>query len=609
MKKDWINMSFIKKNNWLWFYTVIALLVKSLLFLGFTNSIGNSSYSFKRIFWFAPPVLVYICFIALFLSVSFLFTNKFQSWYLIIFNIIISFLIIMDLWYYRAFGSFISMHLLKETANLNNLSDSIFSMMKPVDMLFAADILPIIFIMIIGRKSFYVDAKRSVLTFVLMFLISVSYICFDHYMVDVLNIRELGRAELFRVCWAPNQTMSNLSPIGYHIYDIYNFTQDCKPLKLTAQDKKDINSWFESKKENIPDNKYKGMFKGKNLIIIQVESLENFVIGQKINGQEITPNLNKLLSNSLYFPDYYEQVYNGTSSDADLMTNTSIYPVRRGSTFFRYPGNKYNSLPKLMQGMGYSTLAVHPDNASYWNWMPALKSIGFQRCIDASYFDQSETIGMGISDGSYLRQVEPLAEKQKKPFYMFLVTLTSHAPFNLPQQYRELKLDPALDKTKLGGYFQSMHYTDKQLGIFIDKLQKSGVLNNTAIALYGDHCGIHKFYQQEVDQIQPSQSWWLDNHRHIPLIIYQKNLKGKTVKTIGGEIDLMPTISYLMGIDESKYADTTMGRNLLKTNKNFAVLADGKYVGTAASSKEKNSSLQGLNIANKIIESNYFKNK
>jgi phosphoglycerol transferase MdoB-like AlkP superfamily enzyme len=262
-----------------------------------------------------------------------------------------------------------------------------------------------------------------------------------------------------------------------------------------------------------------------------------------------------------------------------------------------------------MQGIGYSTLAVHPDNASYWNWMPALKSIGFQRCIDASYFDQSETIGMGISDGSYLRQVEPLAEKQKQPFYMFLVTLTSHAPFNLPQQYRELKLDPALDKTKLGGYFQSMHYTDKQLGIFIDKLQKSGVLNNTAIALYGDHCGIHKFYQQEVNQIQPSQSWWLDNHHHIPLIIYQKNLKGKTVSTIGGEIDLMPTISYLMGIDESKYADTTMGRNLLKTNKNFAVLADGKYVGTAASSKEKNSSIQGLEIANKIIESNYFKNK
>lgn len=602
-------MSFIKKNNWLWFYTVIALLVKSLLFLGFTNSIGNSSYSFKRIFWFAPPVLVYICFIALFLSFSFLFKNKFQSWYLIIFNIIISFLIIMDLWYYRAFGSFISMYLLKETANLNNLSDSIFSMIKPVDMLFAADIIPIIFIMIIGRKKFYVDAKRSVLTFVLMFLISVSYICFDHYIVDVLHISELGRAELFRVCWAPNQTMSNLSPIGYHIYDIYNFAQDSKPLVLTAQDKKDINSWFESKKENIPDNEYKGMFKGKNLMIIQVESLENFVIGQKINGQEITPNLNKLLGNSLYFPDYYEQVYNGTSSDADLMTNTSIYPVRRGSTFFRYPGNTYNSLPKLMQGMGYSTLAVHPDNASYWNWMPALKSIGFQRCIDASYFDQSETIGMGISDGSYLRQVEPLVEKQKQPFYMFLVTLTSHAPFNLPQQYRELKLDPALDKTKLGGYFQSMHYTDKQLGIFIDKLQKSGVLNNTVIALYGDHCGIHKFYQQEVDQIQPSQSWWLDNHHHIPLIIYQKNLKGKTVSTIGGEIDLMPTISYLMGIDESKYADTTMGRNLLKTNKNFAVLADGKYVGTAASSKEKNNSIQGLDIANKIIESNYFKNK
>lgn len=602
-------MILFKKKNWLWFYTLLAILVKSLLLLGFTNSTGNPVYNFKRIIWFAPPVLVYICFAALFMSIAFLFKNKSHAWYLIIFNLVVSVLIIADLVYFRAFGSFISAHLFKQTANLNNLSDSIFSMMKPVDFLFAADIIPIILIMIIGRKKLYTDVRRSVLTFVILFVISVSYIWLDHFMVDVLHKPQLGRSELFRICWAPNQTMSNLSPIGYHIYDIYNYTQDCKPLNLTAQDKKDINSWFESKKENIPDNKYKGMFKGKNLMIIQVESLENFVIGQKINGQEITPNLNKLLGNSLYFPDYHEQVYNGTSSDADLMTNTSIYPVRRGSTFFRYPNNTYNSLPKLMQGMGYSTLAVHPDNGSYWNWMPALKSIGFQKCIDSTHFNMSETIGMGISDGSYLRQVAPIAEKQKQPFYMFMVTLTSHAPFDLPQQYRELKLDPALDKTKLGGYFQSVHYTDKQLGIYLDSLQKSGVLKNTVVALYGDHCGIHKFYQQEVNNIKPSQSWWVDNHRRIPLIIYQNGLKGTTVNTIGGEIDLMPTISYLMGIDESKYADTTMGRNLLKTNKNFALLADGKYVGTAASNKDKANVLKGLDIANRVIESNYFKNK
>ena len=94
------------------------------------------------------------------------------------------------------------------------------------------------------------------------------------------------------------------------------------------QDKADINELFEVKKENLPNNEYFARSKGKNLIYIQVESLENFVIGQKINGKEITPNLNKLVQSSLYFPNTFEQVNEGTSSDADLMVNTSMLPLR-----------------------------------------------------------------------------------------------------------------------------------------------------------------------------------------------------------------------------------------------------------------------------------------
>ncbi len=107
------------------------------------------------------------------------------------------------------------------------------------------------------------------------------------------------------------------------------------------------------------------MAKGKNLIYIQVESLENFVIGKTVNGKEITPNLNKLVQKSLYFPNTFEQVNEGTSSDADLMVNTSMLPLRQGSTFFRYPNTNYNSLPNLLEGEGYATSAIHPDKGSF----------------------------------------------------------------------------------------------------------------------------------------------------------------------------------------------------------------------------------------------------
>lgn len=90
-----------------------------------------------------------------------------------------------------------------------------------------------------------------------------------------------------------------------------------KLYTLSYQDKEEIKEWYDKNIENLPDNQYAGMVKGKNLLVIQVESLENFVINQKIQGQEITPNLNRLLKNSLYFDNYHENVNNGISPDSD----------------------------------------------------------------------------------------------------------------------------------------------------------------------------------------------------------------------------------------------------------------------------------------------------
>ncbi|MDP4182905.1 MAG: LTA synthase family protein [Bacillota bacterium] len=406
-----------------------------------------------------------------------------------------------------------------------------------------------------------------------------------------------------------NITCDNLSPIGYHLVDAYNCWENTRPVTLTEKDKKEIRDWFESKKENLPDNKYKAIFKGKNLIVIQVESLENFVINQKINGQEITPNLNRLLKNSIYFSNICEQVNNGMSSDADLMTNTSIYPIRAGSTFFRYPLTQYShSLPKLLRKKGYQTVAYHPDKGSFWNWMPALKSIGFEKCVDSSSYNLSDSIGLGISDASYLKQIEPMIAKQRQPFFSFVVTLTSHMPFNLPNNLRDLKLDTELDKSYLGGYFQSIHYTDKYLGAFIENLNRDKLLDNTVVVIYGDHEGIHRFYPEDVKNARPSLKWWLDNQKKTPLIFYQNHYFEEDPDTIGGEIDILPTICYLLGVDESNYTNSAMGRNLLKTKKSFVVLENKKVVSANLKENEKNQAIKGLDLADKIIRSNYFKN-
>jgi len=590
----------------LFHYTWIALLLKSIFFLGLVNNDGVHFAIAKAFEMFTnqPFVLVYIFFEIGLLSVTFLFRGKLHYWALVIINACLSFSMIVDLMNFRAFGNFLSVYTLSQTSNLDNLFTSIVSMLRPVDIGFGFDI---ILLIIAGYKVAprFKSVARSFPIFFTLILVSSGYIFANYLMVDVFGKND--QRFLFKCSWSQNQTMSNLSPLGYHLFDTYNYWEDSKPFALSTEEKKRVESWFSAKKENLPENSYSNIFQGKNLIVLQVESLENFVIGNSVNGQEITPNLNKLLKDSLYFSNYYEQVWNGTSSDADLMTNTSIYPVRQGSTFFRFPGNTYNSLPKMLESHGYGTLAIHPDKGGYWNWRQALTAIGFQRTIDESYFKMDERIGLGISDGTYLRQVEPVIKAEKQPFYTFLVTLTSHAPFDLPVQYRELKLDPVLDKSKLGGYFQSIHYTDQQIGAFIDKLGKDGLLDNTVIALYGDHTGVHKFYDDEIKQLKNPESWWLEGHNKIPLIIYSKGMTGKEIKTTGGQIDLLPTLAYLMGIDHSDYEGTAMGRNLLNTNRNFAILSGGKSAGTFPSSKDRENATLGVGIADEVIRSNYFK--
>lgn len=600
-----INKNSIIRSSF-FLFTFVALIFKCILFLGFTLNKNSYSLNFSVGYSSASYFFnYYSAFILAFMSFYFLFKSKGRLWFLIGINIFLTFFILLDLWYFRGFNTVPSVIIIKQTANLDSMSGSVLSMMSPYDIIFILDIILIAVVAFI-YKNIFSTGKRNLINFALMFLLSICFIFYVPFTTNVLK-KDHGKSYLFSM-YDPNDTSRYFSPIGYHMFNLYTVWRDSKPLELTEAQKLEIKQWFQDKKENLPDNEYKGLYKDKNLILIQVESLESFVINKKVNGKEITPTLNRLLKNSLYFPKINEQVNEGTSSDSDLMVNTSVYPIRQGSTFFSYPGTSYNSLPKLMQDKGYSTLAIHPDKGAFWNWMEGLKGVGFEKCIDYYGFNIDETIGLGLSDSSYFKQIVPILQKQKQPFYSFMVTLTSHGPFDLPKQYRELDLPLELDSNNLGGYFESIHYTDKQLGIFLENLEKQGLLDNSVIAITGDHNGVHKYYNDKIALLKNPEPWWTEVTNHIPLIIYEKNNNSpKEFGVIGGQVDTMPTLCYLMGVEEDKYLNTTMGRNLLKTNKSFAVLTNRTYVGDPASEEEKEKAIKGLEIADKIIKSNYFK--
>ncbi|EDS81617.1 LTA synthase family protein [Clostridium perfringens] len=592
------------KCNWVFIFLVVVLQVKSMMLLSMLRTPGSASMNFGIMYFTPPAIWAHIAIVTLIASFVYLFKGKGRMWAAIVIDILVTILFIADIWYYRVNGTFLSIRHIIEPGIFNPIGKSLFNF-KPIDLLFLLDFV-ILFLVykFTGLKNvkYKSSLKTRLIAFISVFGISAIVIGFGHYYLDIAKKSD---KVLFRIAWAPFQTFSDISPLGYHGYDIYYYTN--KEMTLTDAEKNEIKTWFDENKEDLPDNKYKGMFEGKNLIAIQVESLENFVIGQKVYGQEITPNINKLLKNSLYFDNIKEQNNSGISSDCDLMVNTSMLPVRNGSTFFGYPWTEYNTLQDLLNSKGYNTISTHPEVPGNWNWAEAHKSFKADKIWDASQFDKSEVIGLGMSDESYLKQIGDKLKNEKQPFYTFLVTLTSHGPFEVPEDKQYLNLPQDLNENMLGAYFQSVRYTDEAIGKFINQLKEEGLLENTVIMLYGDHCGVHKFYEDDIKDSPLEGDWWKDNEKEIPFMIYNPSIQGETISKEGGQIDFLPTIAYLLGFNRDAFDSTAMGRVLVNTNRNAIILNDGEIVGNPTP-KEKAHLEKSFNIADMVIQGNYFKN-
>lgn len=600
MPDKWIET--IKRHmDSLWLFVFLSITFKCFVLTGIVIEKNHFSINFGStisLVWKYIPI--YLSFVGVLLSFALLLPGKLRLVYLLSAEIVSTAILLIDTWYFRGFGSLTSLNTIKQSRNIDSkMFESILSVIYKVDLLYLSGFIIFLILAFLLRKD-YCKKAGSLPGFIAVFAVFAVIVALVPFKFSFLQKRYVDS----------NLVCIKISPAGYHFFDLYSFYKDSRPVNLSSEENGEIENWFIQKQEYLPDNGYKGRFSGKNLIHIDVESLESFVINRSIDGQEITPNLNRLFKNSIYFSNIYEQVNQGNSSDADLLVNTSVYPIRKGSTFFEFPKNSYNSLPKILEREGYFTIALHPDEGTFWNWMESLTHIGFQKCVGLEQWIVDEEFFLGITDGSYLRQLEAymVREKFRQPFYAFLPTQSSHSPFDIPEQYREMQLGDGIKDTTLGLYFQSMHYADKCIGEYINALDRDGLLDNTVVVICGDHAGITKYHPEDAEKVKPSQDWWLVKERKIPFMVYSKDGKAEQIDTIGGQVDILPTVAYLMGIGEETYNRTAMGRNLVKTNKNFAVLSNGEVVGEFENQKEKEHAIKGLEIGDIIIKSNYFKN-
>lgn len=319
---------------------------------------------------------------------------------------------------------------------------------------------------------------------------------------------------------------------------------------------------------------YFGSQKGKNVIVLQLEAFQNFPLHQSLNGQELTPVMNKLADEGFYFPHVYQQIGPGNTSDAEFMSNTSIYPIGTLAMSTGFGDREIPSLARLLKEKGYESYTFHVNKVGFWNRNELYPALGFDGYYEKGDFTNDHFNAFGASDEQlYITAVDKLVELQKKgtPFYAQMVTASSHHPFKIPDSFKKITMPDELKDTMLGDYLTAINYTDYAIGTLIEGLKANGLWENTVLVMYGDHFGLQP---QDVppEQVESALGIPYDSRIsrfNIPLIVRVPGMEqGQVVERTGGQLDILPTIANLLGVSLEQEGFTAFGHDLLNIDHN-----------------------------------------
>ena len=405
------------------------------------------------------------------------------------------------------------------------------------------------------------DRKRLILHLVIY---AAALFCFIHYGWNLNNSRYV-------------QKVNHIEFFTYHTNDL--IVNVGGKIARRNVDEGEIRKEMASIVPKSEGNLYSGVAKGRNLILIQVESLNDFVIGADYQGQELTPVLNQLIrEDSFYFDRFYSTTGVGNTCDAEFVTLNSLYANDERECYRMYVDNTYNGLPWMLRQEGYSTMAFHGYVKTFWNREEAYKNQGIEHFYSEEELVMTQKSGFGLTDKEMFRQAVDILKTKQEPFFSFMITLTNHIPYDMPQSLATLDLALEDEKTMFGRYLQTVHYTDEAIGDLIYYLKEAGLYDNSMIVIYGDHQGLNK----ETLEVSLSMMDYLgkeydfDEMLKIPMIIHIPGLgENKVITTVGGQIDTAPTIANLMDLDFKQ--PYQFGHDLLNTKEGF--IAQISYIG------------------------------
>lgn len=623
LKKHYIN--FFKNSPFLFAFLITTLINTILLRLITVNNITN-----------IKPLLIDLAF--LFIISSFVFyikKDKSKMRYLMFWSIFTAILCTIHAIYYTYYSSFASISLLATSTFVVDVGDAVVeNVMKIEDFIFFISpiLLYYIYTRLVKKGKLKDENKLSK---------AEKKFSFINMLVTGLVILCISSIFITKTEWSRFSKMWNresvVSSFGLYIYQTNDIFQSIEPKinNLFGHDKalKTFTEYYDNNSYEEQKNKYTNIFKGKNVIVIHAESLQTIAMDLSFNNQMVTPNLNKLANEGIYFSNFYSQVGVGTSSDAEFTFNTSLMPSSSGTVFVNYFDRKYITIQSLLKEQNYYTFSMHGNTGDFWNRATMHENMGYDDFYSKSSFEIDETIGLGLSDKSFFKQaITKIKEisQDKQPYYGTLITLTNHTPFSdleLMDEFpttttvnidgKEITRD-YINNTTLGNYIRSVHYADQAIGEFINGLDEEGLLDNTIIVIYGDHdarinqknYNILYNYDPYTDKIlEEGDKDYIDYNEYeykldkkVPFIIWTKDKKlNVEINTPTGMIDALPTLGNMLGI----HSEYQIGTDIMsiENRENTVVFSDGSYLTDKIYYNNQNSEI--YSITGKAVEESY----
>jgi len=315
---------------------------------------------------------------------------------------------------------------------------------------------------------------------------------------------------------------------------------------ISREDHEDLNAFAQERRNARESNEYTGLFEGKNLILIQLEAIDTWML-----TRDYMPNLYRLKQKSLVFENHYSPAYiTAGTLNTEFMVNTGLIPAMGSVSVSTHERNAFPaSLANQFRAAGYTAESFHGSEGNVYNRSVLHPNLGYER------YHSGTTMGMEsyMLDHYLMAGYEDMTKGN--PFFSFVITYSGHGPYSkengiyLEHAQQAEKKAKRQEENYVCAVAHAME-TDRFIGELIKRLEQDGHLDDTVLAFYADHFNYYMMNDALNMEIKGVDN--LNLLQHTDFFIYAKDQAPQKIEKVTSTLDILPTLSNLFGLDDKE---------------------------------------------------------